>query len=858
MVFAQLIQLLTAALLACTLSAPSLGARNPGDLDILTGHYPRAFFFRATEGAYNQRTYPTYASWETQFNRLQGIMGKCLDEECLGREPRNAEFFTRFKKQHPNQVVLLHFNGNARDPRYHTEKYFSGHWIYRRAVAITQDVPAQEGESEIHVGDASAFRVNAGRYKTSNDDIALFGVTDVGKHDWYHCEQVQLLSIDLRANTIRVKRGCYGTQPLAFQAGHSRAAAHQVEGPWGRNNNLLWYYNYSVGCPRDKNGQACSDLLVEDLATWFGTGGKLAAFDGLEFDVMFNETHGDTDGDGNEDDGVHGGINEYGIGMVQFATKLRCRMGDTFIIQGDGALGPGGIRSQRAWGILNGIESEGWPNLDDWEISDWSGGLNRHRFWQANARSPAFNYVNHKWNQPVPGEPGARTNPKVPFSRHRLVFAACQLMDAATCYSFAPPRDPDGQFGVWDELRCGTNNRPGWLGAPEGPAVSLANEQPDLLAGKGHGSELVSRFSGPVVTRVMESGVQVIPKDTSHSELRFTVKSIPTHGKDLCVIVTMRAEPRAGYPASMARFCQVGASGGLIDLMTGKPIATGIKLRGAKNEQPLDQTTGAQVQNRPRELRGKKLATYFVHPPYRNGVGYTFWTKETEVPSESVLAFSIGMGEKSPERSDGVSFEVYAAEVINDTVSSYRRIFQSVTKQDRWIPQRVPLQQWAGKRVRFKFVADCGPNDNATTDHAHWGAVRIVPAGQAADRITERKQYMTWLNSKPFQSTFYYQHVNSDQVDLAFTIEGPEPVVIEEITVHAAADAAYRLFQHGIVLANPSHRPFAFDLSKLSPGRKYRRLRGTQTQDPRTNNGQIAGSTVTLGDQDGLFLERIK
>ena len=57
-------------------------------------------------------------------------------------------------------------------------------------------------------------------------------------------------------------------------------------------------------------------------------------------------------------------------------------MGDEFIIQGDGELGPGGVRSQRAWEILNGIESEGWPNLSDWEFEDWSGGMNRHFFWR--------------------------------------------------------------------------------------------------------------------------------------------------------------------------------------------------------------------------------------------------------------------------------------------------------------------------------------------------------------------------------------------------------------------------------------------------------------------------------------------
>ena len=98
-------------------------------------------------------------------------------------------------------------------------------------------------------------------------------------------------------------------------------------------------------------------------------------------------------------------------------------MGADFIIQGDGALGPGGLRSQRAFRILNGIESEGLPNLSDWDFDDWSGGLNRHGFWLANAHPPAFSYINHKWIEPVPGQPGRTRNPDVPFSRHRLSLA---------------------------------------------------------------------------------------------------------------------------------------------------------------------------------------------------------------------------------------------------------------------------------------------------------------------------------------------------------------------------------------------------------------------------------------------------
>ncbi len=1007
------------------LSMASGLAANLDQLTILGPNYPRVFYFRASEAACSVRRYPTYESWERNFDRLMGIMGKCLDEECIGRMPRNPEFFTRFKLRHPKQVVLLHFNGNSRDPIFERENYFPGHWIYRRAVMITQDVPAASGQSVIKVADARAFRANTGRYHTSNDDIALFGIKN-GKHDWYHCEQVQLVAVDYAANTITVKRGCYGTKPLAFKAGQARAAAHAVEGPWGRHNNRLWFYNYSTHCPKDKNGKTCSDVLVDGLARWFGKGGPLEAFDGIEFDVLFNGTRGDTDGDGKEDNGLLNGRNNYGIGVVEFGKKLRARMGDDFIIQADGALGKGGLGSQRCWEIFNGIESEGWPNLSDWEIGDWSGGLNRHFFWRQNAHKPAFSYINHKWVQSVPGRPGRTRQVDVPFSRHRLVFAAAQFYDSMICYSSAPrppastgytfwqrdvsvppnasllfsigmgaksPERSDGvwfkvyaaeirngkpgpfvklseesskqhkwlpqtvslaqyagqavrlkfvadcgpsddattdhaswgdvriksgrgvvrlvseqlpvagmcirgraeepinpktgahltyeahlaidgrslpgysvhppyrslresqEFPVWDEFVRGADHVLGWLGRPDAPAVRVALSAPDLLEGAGHGRALARLIKGRVAVSVEGEGVAIRPSDARAKKLAFAIRNIPTRGPDLYVSLTMKAAPMEGYPREMARFVKVMASGGMIDLVAREPDETGMCLRG-RGEEPLDRSTGAAVSRGPRTVGGKSLPTVFAHPPWKHGTGYTYWCQEIDVPPRSELRFSIGMAVKSPQRSDGVWFKVYAAVVAAQGIGRYEKIFEKSSKAYRWLPQTVSLAKYAGKCVRLKFVADAGPRDNSTTDQAHWGAVRIVARGVSESEVTRPAEYMTWANDKPFTSGFYFRHIRSPQIDLAFTVESTEPVVLQSITVHAYPDVMYRVFEKGLVLANPSLRPYTFDLRSITPERRYRRLRATEFQDRVANNGEPVGDRVTLGERDALFLVR--
>lgn len=838
----------------------ALAERDPAKLRVIDGNYPRAFFFRSCEGA-SSREGAVWGDWEDEYSRLMGIMGKCLDEEVLGREANNPAWFSKFKEKNPEQVVLLHFNGNARDPRHGIEKYFPGHWIYRTAVKIGADVLAEQGESEIKVESVNEFKVNSGRYRTSNDDIALFRVTPDGRHDWNYCEQVQLIAVDPKKNTIRVKRGCYGTKPLAFKAGASRAAAHAVEGPWGYRNNIMWFYNFSSRSPLDAEGLSCADRLVEELTAWFGTGGKLEKFDGLEFDVLHHVTCGDTTGDGVMDNGVIDGINAYGIGVYRFAQQLRRHLGPDTIIQADGALGQGGERSQRANDFFNGIESEGWPNLGDWDFDDWSGGINRHNFWQANAFRPAFSYINHKWVQGVPGQPGKHVNPEVPFSRHRLAFAGAQFTDAVLTYAFAPLHVKGQPINIWDELNCGMANRLGWLGKPQAETICLARESSDLLHGAGRpaGEELAAKITGAVAVKITDNGLLISASDPAEDSLVFSIQDItvPAESSDLTVFAMLSAHARKGYPDAMSRFAQVGVTGGSVDLMDGdgRAITCGQCLRGS-HEQALDTTTGASLKfQRAVTIAGKTMAAFTLHPPYKQKKGYLWWSRDVTLPiRDQDLRFYLGMSEKAPAMSDGIWYRIFVAEVIDQKAQEYQQVFEQATKAHEWIPGTVPLKTWSGKQIRIKFVADCGPNDNATTDQGYWGGVRLVQSGISDSQITELKSHMSWLNRRPFEASFYFKKIRSDKVDLTIIVEGSEPVLLKSITAHAAVDARYRIFEHGVVLGNPSQEPYVFDLSKIAGERTLRRIMATPTQDRKANNGKIVGEKITLGPLDGLFL----
>jgi len=657
--------------------------------------YPRAFFFRASEGSAANRNI-SYEQWETTFSRLMGIEGKVLDEEVPGRSARNINFFTRFKKAHPDQLVLLHYNGNARDPRYQTDRYFAGHWVYYNGATILADVPAENGETEIRVADARLFRTGIGRYRDKNEDIGLSTLDGGGRPNWHESEQVQLVSADVKRGTIRVKRGCYGTRPRAFLGGKAYAAAHVTEGPWGWRSNLMWFYNYSTRCPHDARRRTCAEVHAEELAGRFAPDGKLAAFDGLEFDVLAHEHRGrgarglDCDADGRADNGIFDGVSTYGVGVVAFCRDLRKRFGDDRLILADGM----GLANQRAFRILNGIESEGWPHLRDWEIRDWSGGLNRHGFWAAQGREPVFNYVNHKFTK-AGEKPGQRVKPDIGWNIHRLVFAAAVFTDAAVCYSFAPPGEQGERFGIWDELKMGTANRVGWLGRPRGPAVRLAARKPDLLGGhsKHVGDALLGRFQGTDVRFARDGQARLAPRQAvkvtsaqaDQRDLTFRLTGIPCDGPDLLVLVTARGAPMTGYPPEVARLMWVG----------------------------------------------------------------------------------------------------------------------------------------------------------------------IAPSGE---RATPAARRMTWLGQETFQAGFYFSNVHGPQVDLEFTVEGGEPVWISAVTAHAGPDAVVREFDRGVVLANPSPRPYEFDLASLFPGRALRRLHGSSRQDPETNDGSAVRGDLTLGAKDALFL----
>ena len=548
------------------------------DLEIVSGGYPRAIFFRNAERA---AAYLPYHTWEHDFGQLMGIEGKALDEEKPGSATwRNAYYFSRFKKEHPEQMVLLHYNGMGRMPQHKPveDRFFAGHWLYYEGVTILSDIPSDELISEIRVSDASQFFMDIGLRVTGfNDEIGLCDLNDDGTPNWHRSEHVKLLDVDYENNIITVKRACFGTDPMEFKASDSYAAVHCVSGPWG--DTQLWAYNLSTTCPRDKDGRTCSDVLSDDLAFRFSSSGELAAFDGLEFDsfnwvpqILKNPrgesprgTKGvnraiDVNADGKGDDGIVEDVQVFGLGVNHFVRQLREKLGDERVIMGDGTH----HFTQRAFGLLNGIESEGWPTGEDPEFNEWSDGLNRMQFWNSNSFSPVLSYINFRyWGQVSPDQIGPR--------QVRVVIAASTLMNTLIAQfdpveKFYSKKIPERSLAyneldkypgmlVFDELVMGQEKKKGWLGQPVSGTIELARKAPAvMLARGGEGLRaLAARIEGPVDARVEDGKLIVSSTDPSASNLLFSLPGLDIPGKYLTLFIDASCDKMGPYPGEIAR-----------------------------------------------------------------------------------------------------------------------------------------------------------------------------------------------------------------------------------------------------------------------------------------------------------------
>lgn len=534
-------------------------------LEIFEEEYPRAGYFRVAESCirkfYNGLD-QKYDDWSRRMAELSGIMGKTEYEELLQDNPHQQiyDWFKRFKKDYPEKFVMVHLNGRGRIPHYRIEKFSPGHWLYFEGADVLNSLPDASSsdykrEMWLEVDDPSHFRMDNGSKFQTPDDITLVRRNADGKFDWEHAEYVRLL--DIRGNRIKVRRAMFQSKALAFEGGKTYAAPHVMGGPWEATTDMVWYYNLSTACPRDAQGKSCADVLLEELAGNFASGGRWEEFDGLQFDVMMSiPTTGyherrkalgqraDVDMDGKQDDGVLNGHQTFGPGCFDFLTRLRAAIGPDRILAADGRE----QGCQKAGNkVLNGVEMEGIPEQRPYGYATWSTVYNMLNLWKPLTATPKFNYGAFRYNTPD------RLSRKELLQYYRLGFALSVFTDSfLLCNSWFMLHDIPDLREVF--LLKKEEPMTGWLGKPLSEARCLASETPDVLHGAGNPinpSILTDTpdhpylHIGPETTyaniRWTESGTLEILPTKKRSVFGFVLHNVPYISDEVYIEVTMRS-----------------------------------------------------------------------------------------------------------------------------------------------------------------------------------------------------------------------------------------------------------------------------------------------------------------------------
>ncbi len=573
-------------LLALAALLPAAAQKKLDQLEIFRQEYPRAGYFRIAEFVIRtdyKEQYGKYKEWARRMSDLSGIMGKTEYEELLRDNPHEQiyDWFRRFKKDYPEKFVVVHMNGRGRIPNYRIDKFSAAHWLYFEGCDIKTDLPAEGGPGYekrvwIEVEDPSRFRKDNGMRMNMPDDIVLVRRHADGTFDWNAAEQVRLVAID--GNHIQIDRAMFGTRAIRFDAGKTYAAPHVMGGPWETTRNMVWYYNLSPECPRDRNGKTCADLLVEEFGANFAKGGRWATFDGVQFDVMMSiPTTGyherrkalgeraDCNMDGKQDDGIFNGVESFGLGNYEFLTRLRKAVGPDKILAADGRE----QGCQKAGnGQLSGVEMEGLPEQRPYGWVTWSTVMNTLDFWKGCTADPKFNYGAFRYNNPD------KLPTDVLMRYYRLGFAATCFTDSfILAGSWMHPRDLPELRQVFplgeDEAITG------WLGKPAGETLHLAASAPDLMGGAGNPvgkKALAVSQTAPYVAADREStfattafnaaGNLVVSPAGNREIFGFEVRNVPYPSQGAYLEVTMRSsEASKVYPAGYNRHMHISANG---------------------------------------------------------------------------------------------------------------------------------------------------------------------------------------------------------------------------------------------------------------------------------------------------------
>jgi hypothetical protein len=670
-----------------------------------------------------------YRAWDAAAALSQGIIGKALyeNEKTQDFMPNCEAYYTEYKKNHPEKLAMIHIsaNGRLRTPGnisstpFQTDDFFPGHWLYFQGQRLTRDIGAEE--VTIFVEDVMYFK--------KNDVVGIFELSE-GKIQWRKNEYVLVKGIDKEHNSLKVLRGQFATPARNFTAGSYVAAVATAMYP------ETWRYNLARSCPKDEAGKTCLDRVMELYAEWLAPGGYFEGMNGiaLDVDVFYSEKnnrrpgwrHHDVNGDQTADAGFINGVNDYGLGKLDFHQRLRDLLGPDRMISGDIT----SAGEQRSVAFLNGGESEIFPHQGDNEyLRLWSNGVNKFGFWMSNAVEPRYCYSPIK-------ESKLKEKALGPVRLMRLHNAAVQLLGAA---SGVQPLKKDGR--IFDEMVKGVAQQPNWLGAKVGDTLRPGLHTPDLLSGAGTdlNADFVNAWSsGDALISKVGNELKIAGRSGNQNSMVATFKSVALPAGSLLVAFDVRAEPRPDYPDHLPRLVWVSAdeASHLCVLppksmhftygMTGIPeMPLNVLSLSIDNPEIIDTSFSTRCDAYWKNFKDgdEEYWGYMVTLPSwkLDDAPWVAWSKTVQLPSASCELVLHTYTGPNPWRS-GLGAVQY------DVFIGGEKVHSSENDASKWMRKTVDLSNWAGQEITLRFVAS--PGATYKNGNPVWGPTWIAPKGQ--------------------------------------------------------------------------------------------------------------------------------
>ena len=111
-------------------TAQSEDFRNLQVKSVFSREFPQVLDFRGEYG-HSQWGYQDYSD---DLRLMDASLKKLVPEELDHIRPELVQWANRYAREHPETLMLLHLNGEARQAHDHPEvqkRYFPGHWVYQ-------------------------------------------------------------------------------------------------------------------------------------------------------------------------------------------------------------------------------------------------------------------------------------------------------------------------------------------------------------------------------------------------------------------------------------------------------------------------------------------------------------------------------------------------------------------------------------------------------------------------------------------------------------------------------------------------------------------------------------------------------